>query len=63
MAYHIKKSCVLDSSITLYYEGGTRWSDDYTKRNIYSTKSGADKRANNSSGENGGFKYATVVEE
>ena len=63
MSYHIKKPCVLDSSITLYYQGGTRWTDAYSKRNIYSTKTGADKRADNSSGQNGGFKYSTVVEE
>tara|TARA_Y100001970_G_scaffold114496_1_gene142825 strand:- start:132 stop:323 length:192 start_codon:yes stop_codon:yes gene_type:complete len=63
MPYHITKPCVLDSSITLYYQGGTRWTDEYSKRNLYNTKSGADKRADNSSGENGGFKYATVVEE
>ena len=63
MSYHIKKPCVLDSSITLYYQGGTRWTDEYSKRNIYSTKTGADRRADNSSGQNGGFKYSTVVEE
>ena len=63
MSYHIKKTCVLDSSITLYYEGGTRWTHEYSKRNVYSTKTGADRRVDNSSGQNGGFKYSTVVEE
>ena len=47
----------------MYYQGGTRWTIDYSKWNQYSTTTGADKRADNSNNDNGGFKGATVVEE
>ena len=63
MSYHIKKPCPIDPSITVYYQGGTRWTDDFSKRNLYTTKSGADKRVDNSNNDNGGFKYSTIVEE
>ena len=63
MPYHIKKQNFIDPSVTLYYQGGTRWTIDYSKRNQYSTKSGADNRADNSNNDNGGFNGSSVVEE
>ena len=63
MPFHIKKPLVLQPSTTLYYEGGNRWSDDYSQRKTYSTKSSADAKLVNTDGKNGGFNGSTVVEE
>ncbi len=63
MPYHIKKPFPLEPANTLYYQGGTRWTDTYSKRKTYVNKGTADNRVDNSSGKNGGFKGSTIVEE
>ena len=63
MPFHIKKGSAIDSSITVYYAGGNRWSDDYTARTTYDTQAAADAVAANPDGKNGGFTGATVVSE
>ena len=63
MAYHIKKSSALDSSKTVYFKGNSTWSDDYSSRKTYSSKSDADAQIANPDGKNGGFKGSTVVSE
>ena len=42
MAYHIKKPRLLEPNNFVYWEGGNRWSDDYSKRKSYDTESEAD---------------------
>ena len=63
MAYHIKKSSALDSSKTVYFKGDAAWSDDYSSRKTYSSKSDADAQNANPDGRNGGFTGCTVVTE
>ena len=38
MPYHIKKPRLLEPSNFVYWEGGDRWSDDYSKRKTYVNK-------------------------
>ena len=63
MAYHIKKARVFEPSNFVYWEGGDRWSDDFSKRKTYVNKATADNKIVNSDGKNGGFVGAVVVEE
>ena len=42
MPFHIKKAFVLDNSKTVYYTGGSHWSEDYSKRKSYVNQSEAD---------------------
>ena len=71
MPYHIKRTSILTGS-NVYYKAGSQWTDDYSQRKQYSSKSTADaviapttrviggKVIDNT---NGGFKNATVVTE
>ena len=61
MPYHIKRTCAIDSNLTVYYEGGVDWSDDYSKRKTYS--SDPTSLLSNTDGKNGGFTGASVVSE
>ncbi len=63
MPFHIKKQSIIQSDITVYYEGGNKWSDDYADRKQYSAKADADAKLVNTDGKNGGFSNATVVSE
>ena len=64
MAYHIKKNSVLlGSSKPVYYKGDATWTDTYTDRKSYSTKSAADAEIVNPDGKNGGFTGSSVVTE
>jgi len=63
MPYHIKKTFPLEPNTILYFEGGNRWSDDYSKRKTYVNKGTADNKIKNDDGKNGGFTGSTVVEE
>ena len=42
MPFHIKKAFILDNSKTVYYTGGSHWSEDYSKRKSYVNQSEAD---------------------
>ena len=63
MAYHIKRTSKLDSSKTVYFKGNSAWSDDYSSRKTYSSKSDADAQIANPDGRNGGFNGCTIVSE
>ena len=63
MPYHIKKPRLLEPSNFVYWEGGNRWSDDFSKRKTYVNKTTADNKILNPDGTNGGFTGAVVVEE
>lgn len=63
MAYHIKKPSLLNPSVSLYYAGGVRWTDDYGDRKVYAEESEANTRIAPGDGRNGGFNGASVVNE
>ena len=63
MAYHIKKPRLLEPNNFVYWEGGDRWTDDFSKRKTYVNKSTADAKVSNVDGKNGAFATSTVVEE
>ena len=63
MAFHLKRTNVLDPNKTVYYTGGVHFSDDYSKRKTYVNKGNADSRVANPDGKNGGFATSIVVEE
>ena len=42
MPFHIKKAFILDNSKTVYYTGGSHWSEEYSNRKSYNVKSEAD---------------------
>ena len=63
MAFYATKPSLIDSSITLYYAGGSRWSDQPSEKVTYATRDALDRKVANDDGKTGGFKTATVVEE
>ena len=58
MPFHLKRTNVLDPNKTVYYVGGVHFSDDFSKRKTYTTKSYLEKLK-----ENKGFSSCVVVEE
>tara|TARA_R100000657_G_C4593373_1_gene51553 strand:+ start:313 stop:489 length:177 start_codon:yes stop_codon:yes gene_type:complete len=58
MPFHLKRINVLDPNKTVYYVGGVHFSDDFSKRKTYTTKSYLEKLK-----ENKGFSSSVVVEE
>lgn len=63
MAFYVTKPSLIDSSITLYYAGGNRWSDQSYEKIVFATREGLDTKIANKDGKTGAFKTATVVEE
>jgi|TARA_B100000035_G_scaffold58031_1_gene46318 hypothetical protein len=63
MPYHIKKPSLINSSVTVYYAGNRRWTDDYSDRSTYENESDATALMVNNDGKNGGWTGATVVSE
>ena len=63
MAYYITKPASIDKSITLYFIGENRWSDDESKKVTYATEELANTAKDNTDGRNGGFVGSTVVSE
>ena len=55
MAYYITKPASIDKTITLYFVGDNRWSDDESKKVTYETEELANAAMDNSDGRNGGF--------
>jgi hypothetical protein len=55
MAYYITKPASIDKSITLYFIGDNRWSDDESKKVTYETEELANAAKANPDGRNGGF--------
>ena len=60
--YHIKKKSSLDS-YDVYYKGGVSWSDDYSKRQRWTSKAKVEEALLNSDGTNGGMNFASWVKE
>ena len=58
MPFHLKRQNVLDPDKTVYFVGGMHFSDDFSKRKTYTTKSYLEKLK-----ENKGFSSSVVVEE
>ena len=58
MPFHLKRQNVLDPNKTVYYVGGVHFSDNFSKRKTYTTKSYLENLK-----ENKGFKRSVVVEE
>ena len=58
MPFHLKRQNVLDPNKTVYYVGGVHFSDDFSKRKTYTTKSYLEKLK-----ETKGFASSIVVEE
>ena len=50
MPYHIKKTSILGSAVpdggVEYYAGDNIWSNEYSKRKVYSTESAANAQKN-----------------
>ena len=63
MPFHIKKNSVLINSKTVYYTGDSKWSEAYSERKSYVSKSAATAETANPDGKNGGFTGSTIVEE
>jgi hypothetical protein len=63
MAFFITKPSLVSESITLYYKGGNRWSDNPSDKITYETESEASSICSNPDGSNGGFKGSIVVSE
>jgi len=63
MAFHIKKPSAVDSSITVYYVKKHHWSDDYSDRKTWATRTSPTNLMVNPDGKNGGWERATIVEE
>jgi len=63
MAFYCTKPSVIDSSITLYFAGGNRWTDQESEKVTFATREGLDKKVVNLDGKTGAFRTATVVEE
>jgi len=63
MAYYIKKPSIIDSSITVYYSGNSRWTDDFSQKSLYASEEAAQNLMVNNDGKNGGWSNAIVVSE
>ena len=61
MAFHIKKPSTVNSSVTVYYKGDRRWSDDFSERKIFNEDPSS--ILTNNDGKNGGWSGATIVSE
>ena len=58
MPFHLKRQNVLDPNKTVYYVGGVHFSDSFSKRKTYTTKSYLENLKSNK-----GFASSIIVEE
>lgn len=63
MAFYCTKPSLIDPSITLYYVGGNRWSDNYTEKVNFAKREILENKIANLDGKSGPFRKAIVVEE
>ena len=61
MGYYITKTGAFGK--TVYWTGGSHWSDDISKKKTYVNKGTADAKIANTDGKNGGFAGSSVVSE
>ena len=60
--YHIKKKASLTDD-DIYFTGGVQWSDDYSKRQRWTSKAKVEEALANPDGKNGGMNFASWVKE
>jgi len=60
--YHIKKKASLTNN-DIYFVDGVNWSDDYSKRQKWTSKAKVEAVLVNTDGTNGGFNFASWVKE
>ncbi len=60
--YHIRRKASLSAN-DIYFTGGVRWSDDYSKRKKYTSKASVEAAVENPDGKNGGMNNASWVKE
>jgi len=60
--YHIKKKASLGEN-DIYFTGGVSWSDDYSKRQRWTSKAKVEEVLVNTDGTNGGMNFASWVKE
>ena len=67
MAFHISRKSPVDSSKTVYYVkksgGNAHWSDNYSDRKTWTTRTSPTNLMVNPDGKNGGWERAIIVEE
>jgi hypothetical protein len=62
MSFYCTKPSTIQPSVTLYYAGGKRWSDQEHEKVTFSSREDLDEKIANVDGKSGGFRKATVVE-
>ena len=60
--YHIKKKASLTDD-DIYFTGGVSWSDDYAKRQRWTSKASVEAVLVNTDGTNGGMSNASWIKE
>ena len=60
--YHIKKKASLTEN-DIYFVGGVSWSDDYAKRQRWTSKASVEAVLVNTDGTNGGMTNASWIKE
>lgn len=63
MAYYIFKPSRIDPTITVYYSGNSRWTDDSSQKALFATEEGAAAIMENPDGKNGGWTGSSIVSE
>lgn len=63
MAYYLQKPSLVDSSITVYYAGSSRWTDDASEKITFASEDEVNSLMHNPEGTNGGWSNVTVVSE
>ncbi len=64
MAFHLKRNSILKSAVgTVYYTGNRQWSNLFSERKQYDTKSEVEALMVNTDGKNGGWTGSLIVEE
>ena len=63
MAYHIKKTSAMNADVSVFYVKKHHWSDDYSDRKTWSSRTTPTNLMKNTDGTNGGWQGASVVEE
>ena len=61
MSFYLKKKpSIISESITLYYTGNNRWSDNAENKIAFETRDEAEEHISNPDGKNGGFTNCVI---
>jgi len=63
MAFYIQRPSAVDETKLVYYVKKHHWSDDYSDRKTWATRTSPTNLMANPDGKNGGWQRATIVEE